>query len=223
MKRENTVFRSDDVAFEVSQLCCLARVNAVLKTIRAKHDRAAAARLLSRARHGQASDDDLHAPSPRDFDLAELEASVAPETCIKRVPIEGVAVYDSPQEIARAGLVFAATLVVPLLLIAAGLTLFDGSLGRAATSLLQFSALTLATPLILALSKTALQSGWQGVRRHPVLASAGAVAAGGYAASAYAMSMQGNGTAVALTLSMVGLLVMAVQLGHWHLVRNRPV
>ncbi|MCB1570874.1 MAG: hypothetical protein KDI72_07505, partial [Xanthomonadales bacterium] len=87
-------------------------------------------------------------------------------------------------------------------------------------ALLQFSALALATPLIFALAKTAVRSGWQGIRQHPWLALLGAAAAGGYASSALAMSGAVSATASALTLSVAGLLVMAVQLGHWWLLRR---
>ncbi len=224
MKYDNAVSRAEqEMSRESSRPCCLTRVNSLLKTMRTRHDRAAAGRPAV-VSGGQVADDEvLHAPTPHDLFVAELQASVAPEISIVQIAPEKPIAFDNPQELARARLVFSATLVVPLLLIASGLLLFDAQLGRASVSLLQFSTLALATPLILLLAKAALHSGWQGVRRHPLLGLTGAVAATGYATSAYAMSIPDSGVSAALTFSMAGLLAMAVHFGQWFLARKSAV
>ncbi|MGB0133255.1 hypothetical protein [Dokdonella sp.] len=220
MKSDNTVFQSSEVSRAVSHRCCLARVNALLKSLRVKHDRAAVARESAGSLIHHVEDLDLHAPSLHDICAGELEASFASEEICGDRAVEFAIRYDSPREIARARLVFAATLVVPLVLVAATLSAFDGELGRASTSLLTFSALALTTPLILALAGSVLRSGWQGARAHPVIALAGVAAASGYAGSAFAMVEPGAGSSPALMLSMAGLLVMSVHLGHWLRVRR---
>ena len=218
MKPVNALQKTEDVSREASRMCCLTRVNSLLKSLRIKHDRAAAAQQPgpSPDRH---DDDGVHAPTPHDEFVSELEAAVA-IGIFAHLQRDTLVAFDSAREIARAKLVFAASLAVPLVLVAAALSLFGAQLDRAATALLQFSALALATPLIFALAKTAVRSGWQGIRQHPWLALLGAAAAGGYASSALAMSGAVSATASALTLSVAGLLVMAVQLGHWWLLRR---
>lgn len=218
MKPVNALQRTENVSREASHMCCLTRVNTLLKSLRIKHDRAAAAQQAGTSpdRH---DDDGVQAPTPHDEFVSELEAAVAIGS-FARLQRDTLVAFDSAREIARAKLVFAASLVVPLVLVAAALSLFGAQLDRAATALLQFSALALATPLIFALAKTALRSGWQGIRQHPWLALLGAAAAGGYASTAVAMSGPASATTSALTLSVAGLLVMAVQLGHWWLLRR---
>lgn len=218
MKPVNALQKTEDVSREASRMCCLTRVNSLLKSLRVKHDRAGVAQQpgTSPDRH---DDDGVHAPTPRDEFVSELEAAVAIGS-FARLQRDTLVAFDSAREIARAKLVFAASLAVPLVLVAAALSVFGAQLDRAATALLQFSALALATPLIFALAKTALRSGWQGIRQHPWLALLGAAAAGGYASTAVAMSGPASATTSALTLSVAGLLVMAVQLGHWWLLRR---
>jgi hypothetical protein len=221
MKPVNALQRTENVSPEASRLCCLTRVNSLLKALRMKHDRADTAQQTAGSCDRRGDDDGAHAPTPHDDFVSELEAAVAIGS-FAGLPRETLVAFDNAREIARAKLVFAATLVVPLVFVAAALSLFGAQLDRAATSLLQVSALALTTPLILALARTALRSGWQGIRRHPWLALLGAAAAGGYASSAVAMSVPVPATATtsALTLSVAGLLVMAVQLGHWWLLRR---
>jgi hypothetical protein len=215
MKILTTSAESAKQSREASRICCLTRVNSLLKSLRAKHNRAEAARLPTNDPASTTDDESVHAPTPHDYCVSELEASVAPERSLALLPVETLAAFDGAREVARAKLVFAATLAVPVLLIAAVLSLFGGQFGRASTSLLQFSALALATPLVFALAKTALRSGWQGIRQHPWLGFLGTVAAGGYASSALAMSIPASAVSSTLTLSITGLLVMGVQLGHW--------
>ena len=221
MKPVNALQKAEDVSREASRMCCLTRVNSLLKSLRIKHDRAAAAQQPgpSPDRH---DDDGVHAPTPHDEFVSELEAAVAIGS-FARLQRDTLMAFDSAREIARAKLVFTATLAVPLVLVAVVLGLFGAQLDRAVTSLLQVSALALATPLILGLAKTALRSGWQGIRQHPWLALLGAAAAGGYASSAVAMTGPATAATSALTLSLAGLLVMAIQLGHWWLVRRAVV
>jgi hypothetical protein len=218
MKSPKTRVKPQAMSREASHICCLTRVNSLLKSLRMKYRRADASRLQTNALAGPTDDEDVYAPTQHDYCVSELEASVVPDRSLARLPADTLIAFDSESEIARAKLVFAATLAVPLLLVAIALSLFDALIGRAATALLQFSALTLATPLIFALAKTAVRSGWQGIRQHPWLALLGAAAAGGYASTALAMSGPVAATTSALTLSMAGLLVMAVQFGHWLLV-----
>jgi hypothetical protein len=215
MKSLKTPVEPQVLSREASHICCLTRVNSLLKSLRMKHNRAEASRLPTSGLTGTTDDEDLHAPTPHDYCVSELEASVVPDRSFARLPADTLIAFDSAGEIARAKLVFAATLAVPLLLVAVTLGLFSGQIGSAMAALLQFSALALATPLIFALAKTALRSGWRGIRQHPWLALLGAAAAGGYASSALAMSVPVAATTSALTLSLAGLLVMAVQFGHW--------
>jgi cation transport ATPase len=215
MKSLKTPDEPKALSREASHICCLTRVNSLLKSLRMKHRRAAASRLQTNALAGPADDEDVHAPTPHDYCVSELEASVVPDRNLARLPADTLVAFDSASEIAWAKLVFAATLAIPLLVVAVALSVFNGQIGRAETALLQFSALVLATPLIFALAKTAVRSGWQGIRQHPWLAMLGAAAAGGYASSALAMSVPVAATTTALTLSLAGLLVMAVQFGHW--------
>lgn len=221
MKVDNTVSRIGEVESRgASHLCCLTRVNSLLKALRVKHDHSVESRRAAQLRNDETDDGDLPGPSLHDVFAGELEASVSAEVTRASVTPDVAMAYDSPGELARARLVFAASLAIPLLLISAGLALFDGQLGRASTSLLKFSALVLATPLILAMARTALASGWRGLRAHPALALTGAAATTDYAAGAFALSMPGAGNSPVLTLSLAALLVVAVRLLHWNRVRR---
>lgn len=221
MKPVNALERTENVSREASRLCCLTRVNSLLKALRMKHAQGDTVQQLRVSNAERSDDDGVHVPTPHDDFVSELEAAVAIGS-FARLQRDTLMVFDSARELARAKLVFTATLAVPLVLVAVVLGLFGAQLDRAVTSLLQVSALALATPLILSLARTAVRSGWQGIRQHPWLALLGAAAAGGYASSALAMSGPDTAATSALTLSLAGLLVMAVQLGHWWLVR-RPV
>jgi cation transport ATPase len=215
MKSLKTPVEPQVLSREASRICCLTRVNSLLKSLRMKHRRADPSRLQTNALTGPADNEEVVAPTRHDYCVSELEASVVPDRYLARLPDDTLIAFDSAREIARAKLVFAATLAVPLLLVAITLGLFNAQMARAETALLQFSALVLATPLIFALARTALRSGWQGIRQHPWLALLGATAAGGYASSALAMSVPVAATTSAFALSIAGLLVMAVQFGHW--------
>lgn len=220
MKRENTLRRSEGVSLEASQLCCLARVNALLKSLRVRHSRADLARLAAEHRAVELGNHDVHVPTAHDLHVAELEASVAPELLVVAAALESAIACNDPAEVARARLVFAASLVVPLLLITTGLALFDEMLGRALSSLLHFSALALATPLVLVLARTVLQGSWQGIHHHPLMVLTGIAAAAGYATSAFAMTGAGAGASSVAALSTAGLLVLAVQFWRWLLARK---
>jgi hypothetical protein len=221
MKHDSTVSRIGEVeSREASRLCCMTRVNSLLKALRVKHQHSVESRLAGDPGNSEILDDEPQSPSLHDVFAGELEASVAAEAPRASGVAEAAIAYDSPGELARARLVFAASLAIPLLLIAAGLAVFDGQLGRASTSLLKFSALALATPLILAMARSALATGWRGLRAHPALALIGAAATTDYAAGAFALSMPGAGTSPALTLSLAGLLVVAVRLSHWFRLRK---
>ncbi|MEZ5461673.1 hypothetical protein [Dokdonella sp.] len=216
MKVLNTVARMGEIeSREASRLCCLTRVNVLLRALRARHQHSVDSRLSGDPAKSEILVDEPHAPSLHDVFAAELEASVAAEAS----PAGGVAetgiAYDSPREIARARLVFAASLAIPLLLIAASLAVFEGQLGQASTSLLKFSALALATPLVLAMASNALATGWRGLRAHPALSLTGVAATTDYAAGAFALSLPSAGTSPALTFALAGLLVVAVRLAHW--------
>ncbi|SFN25132.1 hypothetical protein [Dokdonella immobilis] len=221
MKSVNALERTENVSREASRLCCLTRVNSLLKALRTQHAHADTAQQLRAIHDARRDDDGVSVPTPHDDFVSELEAAVAIGS-FARLQRDTLVAFDSARELARVKLVFTATLAVPLVLVAVVLGLFGAQLDRAVTSLLQVSALALATPLILSLARTAVRSGWQGIRQHPWLALLGAAAAGGYASSAVAMTGPASATTSAMTLSVAGLLVMTVQLGHWWLVR-RPV
>lgn len=221
LDNDNLVVQTNEVSRQASHRCCLARMNSLLNSLRSRHDRAAEARLAANPCADHPADSELQAPSLHDIFAGELEAAFASEGDRQEAAIELAIAYDSPREVARARLIFSATLAVPLILIAASLTLFEAELGRASTSLLKFCALALATPLILALAGSAFRSGWQGILAHPVLALAGVVATGSYAGSAFAMGAPGAGSSLALMLSMAGLLAVTVYLGHWNRARKQ--
>lgn len=128
------------------QYCCIAQVRALLERVR------------SRQLSGRAPpwgdeplrivhEEDLAEPSPHDFHVGELEASVLAGFSHATASGANEIRHDDPTELARARLIFALTWLLPLLLVSAVLVFFGAALGQALGSLLRFSVVIMAVPL----------------------------------------------------------------------------
>ncbi|MCB1575447.1 MAG: hypothetical protein KDI80_15855, partial [Xanthomonadales bacterium] len=109
MKPVNALQKTEDVSREASRMCCLTRVNSLLKSLRVKHDRAGVAQQPGTSPDGH-DDDGVHAPTPHDEFVSELEAAVA-IGIFAHLQRDTLVAFDSARELARAKLVFAASLV----------------------------------------------------------------------------------------------------------------
>lgn len=124
-----------------SRACVITHVCALLDLIKARR----VLQPVPLAATSEAAEPSLH-----DLHVAELEASCA--------PLETELRHDDAQELRRARRVFAASWLLPLLLVSAVLLVFDSHIDRAVVSLLQFSQLVLAVPLTGSLLAFVLRS-----------------------------------------------------------------
>lgn len=149
--------------------CCIAYVRNLLERVRTRHRQDG-----QDPRPGGGSDNaesDLPRPSLHDILAGELEASLMADggpalTC------PGLEIrHDDPAELARARVVFALTLLVPLLLVSASMVLLDGALGHALHALLRFSMFALAVPLAVSLTMLAVRTFQRKRNRHAPVGS----------------------------------------------------
>lgn len=144
MKPQNALLEIDS-SNRASHTCFLANVRSLLGSIRKRHRIAGSVDAAGRNRPDV--DEDLPSPTLHDFHAGELEASMLSPSTTNMFDKHDALRFDSPQELARARRVFAATLLVPLLLISALLIVSGNALDRSLISLLQFSTVALAIPL----------------------------------------------------------------------------
>lgn len=141
MKQQNALQHIDRTTSDSQHRCCLAHLRALLGTIRARH------RFAESVNIGLDDGRELVPPSLRDYHVGELEASVLATDSSIRLDNPQSLLYNSPQELTRAKWVFAATLLVPILLMSALLIASGNVLDHSMISLLRFSIFLLAIPL----------------------------------------------------------------------------
>ena len=191
--------------------CCLAHVRLVLASMRSRHQVAGDETSDSVATDRiDAHHEECHAPTSHDRYAAELENSLV------ALPVQETAIrHDDSQEIARARLIFAASLALPLLLIAAVLGVPGWLTDRATLSLLHFAELALATPLLLALifSKPAVRSGR--MTRFPPRIPLRLAVTFAYVVGVLSWSLSAFSVVAPIGFSLVGLLTFSTRVREW--------
>ena len=145
MKRQNALQQIDTVKRDSHQRCCLAHVRSLLGAIRTRHRLAESLDTIGLV--GADHDEELASPTLHDFHVGELEAAVLAPCATATIETGQALRYDSPQELTRAKWVFAATLLVPILLMSTLLIASGNALDHSMISLLRFSIFLLAIPL----------------------------------------------------------------------------
>ena len=149
--------------------CCIAYVRNLLERVRTRHRLDAQnPRLAGRSDDAES---DMPRPSLHDILAGELEASLMADVSPALRCAELEIRHDDPAELARAHVVFALTLLVPLLLVSATMVLLDGTLGHALHALLRFSLFALAVPLAVSLTMLAVRIFQRKRSRHVSVAS----------------------------------------------------
>ncbi|MEO7935999.1 MAG: hypothetical protein ABIR27_07050 [Dokdonella sp.] len=145
MKQQNALQHIDTVKRDSHQRCCLAHVRSLLGAIRTRHRLAESLGTIGLV--GADHDEELASPTLHDFHVGELEAAVLAPCAAATIETGQALRFDSPQELVRAKWVFAATLLVPILLMSALLIASGNALDHSMISLLRFSTFLLAIPL----------------------------------------------------------------------------
>lgn len=133
-------------------------------------------------------------------------------------------------ELARARLVFAATLAVPLLAISLSTRLFGSHFDHAMLSLLHFSEFLLASSLAILAASAIYRRAWQGLRhftpnKHLVY-SLGVLVAYGFGVVAFSSAdvlsapLSGGKESASFNFLIAGLLVAVAQFGEWFWTRT---
>ncbi len=142
----------------------------------------------------------------------------------------GDALLNDGAEHARARLIFAATLAVPLLLMALSTRVFAAQLEPAVLSLMHFTEFLLATLLAMVAAATVYRRAWQGLRRFSPnrysLYSLGALAAYGLGAIAFSSplatssSLAAGRESAAFNFIVAASLVTLALFGEWFWTRT---
>ncbi len=145
MKHANIVTLPDRVEAD-SPRCCIAQVRTLLEKVRSRQPARRAVTWVDEPMR-IVREIDFAEPSPHDFHVGELEASVLAGFSHASGSGANEIRHDDPRELARARLVFALTWLVPLVLVSAVLVFSGAALGQALGSLLRFSVVIMAVPL----------------------------------------------------------------------------